>query len=132
MMRGWLGVVAVAAVAVGIVASKQLRPVAPPATELAHSRPTVILFADPREADSSCGCGEIIRLVRGAGARGVSVQEVSPGSAPALERQYQVTVAPVVVILSGQGQVVARLQGESPDVIASIRAALGRLPEAMR
>lgn len=132
MRRGRIGVIAVAAVAIGIVAYKQLRPVAPPASEAAHSRPTVLLFADPREADSSCGCGQVIRLVRGAGARGVPVQEVSPGSAPALERQYQVTVAPVIVILNGQGQVVGRLQGESPEVIASVRAALGRLPGAMR
>ena len=40
----------------------------------------VLLFADPREAESSCGCGQIIRMVRGADVPGVRGR---PGVRPA-------------------------------------------------
>ena len=83
-------------------------------------------MADLREADDDCPCGEIIRLVRGAKARGVTVREVAPSDA-AVTKQYEVTLAPTVLVLDGSGKVVERHEGESSDTVAAIKAALDRL-----
>jgi hypothetical protein len=93
---------------------------------------SVLLFADPDEAGSACGCGQIIRLVRDAGARGVAIREISPGSDAGLEREYRVTVAPTLLFLDSTGHVNVRHEGEAPETIEAIRSGLDRLAETGR
>lgn len=134
-MKRWFGVLAVAVIAVGIVLlrSGQSRSPATPSNRslstapATQSGPSVLLVADPGEAEESCGCGEIIRMVRHAQKHGVRIREVAPGAAPELERQYRVAVAPTVLFLDANGREIARHEGESSAVVDSIRAGLDRL-----
>lgn len=87
---------------------------------------SVLLVADPREAGNDCPCGEIIKAVRDAKAKGVRVREVPPGDT-LVTRQYKVTVAPTVLILNPDGTEKARHEGESEETLAAIKAALARL-----
>ena len=141
--RGWVAAIAVAAVAAGVVAYKELgaRPGSSTSagpTASASAGParaaggSVLLFADPSEAETTCGCGQIIRLVRGAGARGVAIREIAPGSDTALEREHRVTVAPTVLFLDASGREVARHEGEGREAIDAIRAGLDQLAVAGR
>ena len=140
-MKRWLGVLAVGAIAVSIVVLNPRRPGTPspdPSRSAAqgspgasaHASPALLLIADPAEADESCGCGEIIRMVRGVAGHGMAVREVAPGAEPDLERKYRVTVSPTVLWLDNAGREVLRHEGESPAVVDSIRADLGRLTAA--
>ena len=110
-------------------------PVAPAAgvspAAASAGRPSVVLVADMREADTECGCGQIIRRVRAAKTHGVVVQEVAPDDAEA-GRRYGVTVVPTVVFLDPRGQVVARREGESDETMAAVAADLASLEEARR
>ena len=99
---------------------------AEPKAAKATARGSVVLVADPGEADADCPCGEIIRAVRAARARGIAVREVPP-SDTAVARQYGVTLAPTVLILDSAGKVVERHEGESPEAVAAIKASLERL-----
>jgi len=88
----------------------------------------VLLFADPREAESSCGCGQIIRMVREAGVPGVvTVQEFDPQRESEAVRIHAVRVAPTVIIAGGDGVEQTRFEGESADVVAGLREALASL-----
>jgi hypothetical protein len=96
--------------------------------DAASSTPTVLLFADPREAGSSCGCAEVIRLARDAGTRsGVDFAEYDPRHAEAEAQRHEVRVSPTVLILDASGHETARFEGESPAVIDALREALGGL-----
>jgi hypothetical protein len=87
-----------------------------------------LLFADPREAESSCGCGQIIRMVRGANVPGiVAVQEFDPQRESEAARVHAVRVNPTVIIARRDGVEQVRFEGESPDVIAGLRGALAAL-----
>ena len=136
-MKRWLGVLAVGAIAVSIVVLNPRRPGTPspdPRRSAAlgspgasdHASPALLLIADPAEAGESCGCGEIIRMVRGAAGNGTAVREVAPGAEPDLERKYRVTVTPTLLWLDHEGREVLRQEGESPAVVDSIRAELWR------
>lgn len=140
MRRGWIAAVVVALAAAVIIFYKETRAhpssgalpgVAPGASSPAQAEPvaagSVLLIADPDEAGDACGCGQIIRLVRDAGTRGVAVRELAPGSDVSLERQYGVTVSPTVLFLDSTGHVVARHEGEGSETIAAIRSDLDRL-----
>jgi hypothetical protein len=95
---------------------------------LASVATQVLLFADPREAESSCGCGQIIRMVRGANVPGiVAVQEFDPQRESEAARVHAVRVNPTVIIARGDGVEQVRFEGESPDVIAGLRGALAAL-----
>ena len=128
-------VLAVAGIVAVKVGSRAGSPPSPPAAAVqaapSTDRPSVVLVADLREADTECGCGRIIRRVRAARAHGVVVQEVAPDDAEA-GRRYGVTVVPTVVFLDPQGQVVARREGESSETMAAVSADLARLEEARR
>jgi catechol 2,3-dioxygenase-like lactoylglutathione lyase family enzyme len=100
----------------------------PPAST---DRPSVVLVADMREADTECGCGQIIRRVQAAKAHGVVVKEVAPDDTEA-GRRYGVTVVPTVVFLDPKGHVIARREGESSETMAAVAADLARLEEARR
>ncbi len=141
--RGRVAAIAVAALAAGVIAYKELgaRTGSAASTAPAVRAPgslaragagSVLLCADPGEAGSSCGCGEIIRLVRAARERGVAIREIAPVSDAALERAYRVTVAPTVLFLDSSGGVVARHEGEAQETIESIRAGLDGLTKRGR
>jgi hypothetical protein len=124
----WLAVAVVGAIALGLIAYKSMRT---PAPELVPSpasvaAPVVVLIADPAEAESSCGCGDVIRSVRAAAAKGVPTREVAPGADPGLEKRYDVKVSPTVLFLASDGAVRARHEGEDADTVASIRQDLDR------
>ena len=88
----------------------------------------MLLFADPREAESSCGCGQIIRMVRAADVPGiVAVQEFDPRRETEAARVHAVRVNPTVIIARGDGAEQVRFEDESPDVIAGLRGALAAL-----
>lgn len=130
MNRRWIGVVVVAALAAGVIFLKQQSDAAsthdrrPPSTAAA----TVLLFADPREAAASCGCGQIVRLVRSAATRGVQVRELDPARAEPEARRHRVRVQPTVVVLDREGREAGRFEGEGRRTIDAIRSALEKLP----
>lgn len=138
-MRRWIGLGAVAAAAVAIIVfhPRLVETPAPSAQDVRKTDlrtdavcPELLLIANPAEAHESCGCGEIIRMVRGAAARGATVRELAPGAAPELERRYRVTVAPTLLCLDDRGREIARYEGESPAVVESVRTRLARLSPA--
>ncbi len=125
-----VAVVAVVVAAAAVVGVKQARarPQSNRVEAAAAPRaiaPSVVLVADPREADTECGCGLIIRRVRVAKARGVNVVELAPTD-PEVAR-YGVSVAPTVLLLGGDGHVVARREGESGETLAAISSDLAAL-----
>ena len=126
MSLRWLGAVAVAAIALSIVGYKQVNSesVAP---NVQSKSPSVVLYADLGEAESPCGCGQIIRLIRGARDSGVAVREIAPGTNTAFEREHRVTVGPTVLFLDPSGHEVARHEGESPETIEALSAQLAAL-----
>ena len=88
----------------------------------------VLLFADPGEARSSCGCGQIIRMVRGVDAPGVvAVREFDPERESETARLHAVRITPTVIIAGAAGVEQARFEGESHDVVAALRGALATL-----
>lgn len=133
MKTRWLPIVGIALLAGALVAYKHLhrdsrRPASRVGAEAtAASGLSVLLFADPREADSADPCAEIFRLVRSAGSRGVRVREFTPDRASVEIRYYHVTVEPTVLVLDASGQVVVRHEGESPATITAIRSSLDQL-----
>jgi hypothetical protein len=131
MKRGWIGVTVIVIMVAAVLVTKQIRassraPAAPEitATPAATTRPQVLLFADQGLAESTCGCGQVFRVVRGAAARGVSVREVDPEQDQDLVKQHRVTVEPTVVVLDAQGREIRRHEGETSDVLAAIRGDL--------
>ncbi len=126
-----IGLVVVALAVVGIVAVKSGSGSASPgAARKTAAGPSVVMVADPREAEMQCPCGEIIRRVRAAKASGIAVDEFAPGDAAA--RPYGVTIVPTVLFLDPAGKVLARHEGESSDILAAIIAGLERLEGARR
>ena len=135
MKRNWLAALALAVAAAGIIAYKESARVrsvayadAPKQAPTKTSKATVLLFADLGEAAAACGCGQIIRLVRAAAARGVPTQELPPGdkSGPMFER-FKVMVTPTVLVLDQSGATAARFEGESKSTIESLRAQLDKM-----
>ena len=143
--RGWIATILVVLAAAAIIFYKETRshPSSDPKSSFSPGATStdrveraaggsVLLVADPDEAGSTCGCGQIIRIVRDAGARGVAVREVAPGSDISLEHEYGVVVAPTVLFLDSSGQIVARHEGEEAETIEAIRLGLDRLAAALR
>ena len=129
MTKRWFPVLAIALIAVALVSYKQLTKV-PSATSTSfrqsaekRSGLSLLLVADPREASESDGCGQIVRMVRAAGVRGIALRELSPGAAPQIDSRYRVVVSPTVLVLQ-DGKVLKRYQGESPETVQSVRAEL--------
>ena len=133
MKRPWIGVLVLGLLIGGVVVAKSMRSEpAPPAassrtTAGAQGQPQVLLFADPKEAEESCGCGEIFRAVQASSTRGVRTQVVDPERERDLVRQYRVRVAPTVIFADETGREVSRHEGESSETIAALQADLDRL-----
>lgn len=135
MQRKWIGLLAIGLIALGVVFSKTPWQRTPEgqASSMAQAlkHPAVILVADPREAnDPYCPCGKIIRMVRAAGKRGISIQEVPPDRIPESLKPYQITVAPTVLFLDGKRQEVIRYVGEDPKTVQAIEQRLIQLKPA--
>lgn len=136
-----LVVVGLAVIAIVAVKTSARRAAAPsptvvaaavvPAAVASATRPSVVLVADPREADAQCPCGEIIRRVRAAKAHGVAIEELAPDS-PDAGRRYGVTVTPTVLFLDASGHVISRREGESGEILAAVTADLAKLEAARR
>lgn len=127
MKRQWIGAVVIIAAVAAFITYKELgqSKSAPATSAAANDRPAVVLIADPHEAESSCGCGQIIRMVRSAAQSGLAVQEFSPGTAES--REYRATVNPTVLFIDPAGQVMARYEGEGEETITAIRQHLARV-----
>ena len=123
-MNRWIGIAAIAAGALGLVGYKTLTRGDAPAPVAQQKPPRVLLFADLREADESCGCGEVIRAVRAAAARGVPTRE----NDEALGREHHVTVQPTVILLDAAGREAARREGESEATISALKKDLDAIP----
>jgi hypothetical protein len=132
----WVGVLAIAALVVAIVVYKQTSeaPVvrAPDERGTSEAGASVLLFADPREADKVCGCGDIFKLVRHAAAQGVVVREIPPQSGSEDIREHRVLVAPTVIVLDSENVEVGRYEGEDRATIEAIRSSLDRVIEELR
>lgn len=100
---------------------------APPASALT---PSVVLVADLREAGSECGCGQIIKAVRDAAARGVRTREIDPAKEPDAARPYGILVSPAVGILDSEGKLAQQYVGEDAETLAELKAALAKLGPA--
>jgi hypothetical protein len=127
-----IGLLAIALVASGIVVYKAAL-TGSSSFDVSFARddrsPSVLLIADPRQAKETCGCGEIFRLIRAAGSRGLPIREIAPEANGAAVRKYRVVVSPTVLILDESGAEVARYEGEDGRTIEAIRTDLERLLE---
>lgn len=86
--------------------------------------PRVLIYADLREADSPCTCGELIRAVRAARARGVPVQEIGSGDPGPAVQAHRLLVSPTVLFLAPNGTEQYRFEGEGEDALAGTRRLL--------
>jgi hypothetical protein len=137
MKRRLVGLVVIGVLVGGVLLAKSMKsqpaagPVASgtPAATASRPQPQVILFADPKEAEESCGCGEIFRAVRAASMRGVRTREVDPARERDAVRQYRVTVEPTVIFVDATGREVSRREGESGDTVAALQSDLDRVAE---
>ena len=112
-------------------AAPTTRRIAPPITPAAApstSRNSVLLFADLSEAgEGEDACAIIIRTVRAARERGISVTEYDSGSSPDVRKQHRVVVEPTVIVLDGSGRELARHEGEDAATVSAIRADIERV-----
>ncbi len=123
----WIGLAAVLLVAGAIIAYKAHEP-ASSQTASSTASPRVLLVAELSEANATGdACAEIIHLVRSAGARGIVVQELEPGSKSELLARYHVLTVPTVLVLDRNGQVVSRYEGEGRDTVKAVRDGLQQL-----
>lgn len=126
MTLRWLGLsLLVAAVVTLLVVKSSSKTTSAPAPA-APGVPRVLLWADLREAEDACVCGEIIRTVRAAANRGVVTRE----NDDALGKEHRVTVEPTVIVLDAQGREEARYEGEESSTLTKIRDHLTKVPSA--
>lgn len=129
MRRRWPAAMALGVAAAAIVGYKQWFrapiPIPNRAARIAKSGTnlSLLLVADPREANESDGCGQIIRVVRAAGARGIPLREVSPSADSEIDSRYRILVSPTVLVLK-DGKVLKRYEGESPETVKAVHAEL--------
>lgn len=102
----------------------------PAAANSAAKVATVVLVANMEEADETCGCGQMIRAVRSAGAKGLSTREVdtrNKADLAAATKAYHIVVQPSVVMVDGSDHEVRRYEGESKDTIGKLMTDLESL-----
>lgn len=99
----------------------------------AHADNKVLLFADPREADSSCGCAEVISVARSAAdIPGVVFQEYDLNNSQEETRKYSVRISPTVIFLNKDNTEKARFEGESSGVIKDLRQTVSSLNKGIK
>lgn len=89
----------------------------------------VLLFADLAKEDSSCGCGQLIRMSRMTSERGVPVEEYDKGDHPELLERYEVTADPTVLIVDGDDEELHRFEGEDDETLDAVREQLHELAD---
>jgi len=95
---------------------------------VATASPSVILVADLREADDPHDrCADIIRAVRNAANRGVSVLELPPESNSEVLRRYHVLTVPTVLVLDSSAHELKRFEGEEPATVSEVQNTMARL-----
>ncbi|MBA2661894.1 MAG: hypothetical protein H0U74_06335 [Bradymonadaceae bacterium] len=94
-----------------------------------ESKTSVLLFANAGKGESSCGCGQIIRMVRMVGERGATVQEIDRAKNEELVAKHNVKEEPTVIFLDAQGNELQRFEGEQDETIDGLRDALKGLVE---
>lgn len=131
--RGLLGI---AAVGVSVLAILVFRPQSPPVSPagdpgaVADERSSgdrVVLVADFREAESSCGCGQIIQRVRVLATKGVPIEEIDPRRSPDRAASYRALVNPTVIVTDRAGVELRRFEGEDENTVSMLDAELSRL-----
>jgi hypothetical protein len=96
--------------------------------EKVHADNKVLLFADPREAGSSCGCAEVISVARSASdIPGVAFQEFDLNNSQEETSKYSVLISPTVILLNKDNTEKARFEGESSSVIKGLRQTVSSL-----
>lgn len=123
MKSRWIGVAAVAAIAIAIITYKQKTGVHV-AQQPASESPAVLLVVDPSEENEKGGCGEINQAVRQAGQRGIAVRELPPNSPSDLLKRYKIMTAPTLVVLDRFGKVTDRFEGEDRKTVEAIESKL--------
>jgi hypothetical protein len=127
MKRGTILTLLVLGSGIGLAAYKIQKQVGPVSQVPRAGQRLVILYADLREADFACGCGEVIRAVREASRNGLAVQELEPGKGdPRIDRNA-LKVSPTVVVLGPDGREQARFEGEGPETVQKLRSKLKSL-----
>ena len=95
-----------------------------------NANPTTVLMAvNLGEEDEEGGCGDVIHAVRAAARRGMPTREVdtrNEADMAAASKKYRIVVQPTVVMLDGSDHEVRRYEGETKEVIASLKADLER------
>ncbi len=85
----------------------------------------VLLFADPREAESSCGCAEVIKTARSTSSiQGVFFKEFDLTQNGNELKKYSVRVSPTIVILDKNNKEQMRFEGETRRVIKGLHRAI--------
>lgn len=126
-------IVIVSIVMVAVVVAFALKPssssshrVAPSNAAIAQASSKVLLFADPREAESSCGCAEVIRTARKASnIPGVAFKEFDLRQEEA--SKYSVRISPTVLFFDQNGTEKLRFEGESGEVISRLQKVVDSL-----
>ena len=130
MNRGWF---ALGALIVGLASGAcQSRAAAdpPPAGSTTSTATNVLLFANLSEADEPCACGDVIRAVRAAAARGVKAREVdtrNKDEKAKVSQQYRIMVSPAVLFLDDGGKEVTRFEGESKETTDGVKTTLDKM-----
>ncbi len=101
--------------------------------ERANADNKVLLFADPREAGSSCGCAEVISVARNAAdIPGVVFQEFDLNNSLEETSKYSVQISPTVILLNKDNAEKARFEGESSSVINDLRQTVSSLNKGIK
>ncbi|MFU8803903.1 MAG: hypothetical protein ACNA8W_08860 [Bradymonadaceae bacterium] len=92
--------------------------------EIASGSTRILLFADFSKAESSCRSGEIIRLVRLAANRGVTVEEFDQVSGQVEFARYGIGADPVVVFVDADGTEILRFEEQASSDLDTLRQRL--------
>ena len=125
MKTRWIGLGVVALLVAGVLILK-LQSQTP--SEAANTgAPQVVLVADMNEAGGYDECAKIISAVQAAQKHNIRAVILNPNSDSPLLRRYQVLAVPTVLFLDAEGNVTARLEGESAQVVTEVEDRLAKL-----
>lgn len=88
----------------------------------------VVLIADLGEAGGTCGCAQMIRAARAAQGTTAQYEEHDARTDTDALTRFAVKEQPVVILLSSDGQELKRFEGEAPETVDAVKAALQQLP----
>lgn len=101
----------------------------PPTTVATAAAPTkVVLIADLGEAGGTCGCAQMIRAARAAQATTAQYEEHDARTDTEALTKFAVKEQPAVILLGSDGKEMKRFEGEAPETVEAVKAALLQLP----